>query len=203
MTRNALITATMSVVLSAVMLPSTHADEFADSNGGELPAPPLVAPAPLVHDEPGASPVNAAAPVVSRPALYRQPVLQQVPMAINADAQAAVVAAPIQQPGYVRLGAPLYPSPVPNVPIWAGSTMITSPALAPHEMLYPHTYRAVYPPYYHRVKGGWLWTPFGMRSHEKWELQGTKVTVKYRSSVPLWVNMSAPALTVPTYKSQY
>jgi hypothetical protein len=78
----------------------------------------------------------------------------------------------------------MYPSPRPNVPIWAGSTMITSPALAPHEMLYPHSYRALYPPYYHRVKGGWIWTPFGIRSHERWELQGTQVQVNYRSQYP-------------------
>jgi hypothetical protein len=66
--------------------------------------------------------------------------------------------------------------------------MITSPALAPHEMLYPHTYRAIYPPYYHRVKGGWIVTPFGVRSHERWQLQGTQVQVKYRSSAPIWIS---------------
>jgi len=86
-----------------------------------------------------------------------------------------------QQAGYVRLNAPMYPTPKPNIPIWTGGTMITNQAFAPHEMLYPHTYRAMYPPFYHRVHGGYVWTPFGMRSHEKWELMGTKVTVKYRS----------------------
>ncbi len=93
--------------------------------------------------------------------------------------------APQQQMGYVQLGAPLYPSPRTNIPYWTGGTVIPTPALAPHEMLYPHTYRAVYPPYYHRVKGHFLWTPFGMRTHEQWELQGTEVQVKYRSSYPM------------------
>lgn len=93
--------------------------------------------------------------------------------------------APQQQMGYVQLGAPLYPSPRTNIPYWTGGTVIPNQALAPHEMLYPHTYRAVYPPYYHRVKGHFLWTPFGMRTHEKWELQGTEVEVKYRSNYPL------------------
>jgi hypothetical protein len=95
-----------------------------------------------------------------------------------------------QQGGYVHLGAPMYPTPKPNVPAWTGTTFITSPALAPHEMLYPHTYRALYPPYYHRVKGHFLWTPFGMRSHENWELQGTMVQVKYRSSYPSFFHSS-------------
>ena len=106
-------------------------------------------------------------------------------MPVNSDAYAAPMQYPPQQPGYVRLGAPLYPSPRPNIPIWTGSTMITNPAFAPHEMLYPHTYRSIHGPYYHRVKGGWIWTPFGIRSHERWQLQGTQVEVKYRSSVPL------------------
>jgi hypothetical protein len=100
------------------------------------------------------------------------------------------------QPGYVQLGAALYPAPQPNVPVWTGATFITSHALAPHEMLYPHTYRALYPPYYHRVKGGYIWTPFGIKSHEKWELQGTMVQVKYRSKPPLFKGGIAPATSL-------
>jgi hypothetical protein len=106
-------------------------------------------------------------------------------------AQSAPAAVP-SQGGYVHLNAAMYPSPKPNVPAWTGVTMVTSPALAPHEMLYPHTYRALYPPYYHRVVGGYVWTPFGIRSHEKWELQGTMVQVKYRSSMPLFHHLPAP-----------
>lgn len=112
-----------------------------------------------------------------------QPVsdVQQAPMPVT---PAVPVPQPVigAQPGYVHLGAPLYPSPKPTVPVWAGVTVIPTPALAPHEMLYPHTYRAMYPPYYHRVKGRYFWTPFGMRNHEDWELQGTMVEVKYRSN---------------------
>lgn len=102
---------------------------------------------------------------------------------------------PSNTPGYVNLGAPLYPSPQPTTPIWAGGSMITNEAFAPHEMLYPHTYRAVYPPYYHRVTGHYFWTPFGMRSHENWQLQGTEVTVKYRSNVPLGAHWHKPYIS--------
>lgn len=111
-----------------------------------------------------------------------QPVANaQVPPMAMTSPHAAPQVAVGAQAGYVRLGAPLYPSPKPTVPIWAGATFVPTPALAPHEMLYPHTYRAMYPPYYHRVKGRYMWTPFGMRTHEDWELQGTLVEVKYRS----------------------
>lgn len=194
MIRHTVLSATITVVLSAVMMPSTQADEFADPFSDELQTPPLTVPAPLTYDEPGTRPIKAIAPAPQR-AIYR-PVSAtvQAPMPINPDAYVGPAGPPAQAPGYVCLRSPMYPCPVPNVPIWAGSTMITSPALAPHEMLYPHTYRAIYPPYYHRVKGGWIWTPFGIRSHEKWELQGTEVTVKYRSQAPLWVRMSTPAL---------
>ena len=78
--------------------------------------------------------------------------------------------------------APLYPCPVPNVPTYVGGTTYTNQAFAPHEMLYPHEYKSLYPPFYHKVSGKWWWTPFGMESHDKWELQGTEVKVKYRSS---------------------
>jgi hypothetical protein len=80
-----------------------------------------------------------------------------------------------------RLNAPLYPSPLQSTQPWTGGTIVTNQALAPHEMLYPHQYRAMYPPFYYRVRGGWIWTPFGMRQHEQWKLQGTEVRVNYRS----------------------
>lgn len=130
-----------------------------------------------------------------------QPIASQqfAPAPIGAPVVAGGVVAPVPapgvQPGYVHLGAPLYPSPRPNIPVWTGSTFITNQALAPHEMLYPHTYRALYPPYYHRVKGGYMWTPFGMRTHEKWELQGTMVQVKYRSHQPFFHKLHAPTIS--------
>ncbi|GIX04078.1 MAG: hypothetical protein KatS3mg113_1084 [Planctomycetaceae bacterium] len=113
----------------------------------------------------------------------------------QSSAQPDSVAAPPVQQGSVHLGAALYPAPQPQVPGYAGVTYITNHALAPHEMLYPHTYRALYPPYYHRVKGSYMWTPFGMKNHETWELQGTMVQVKYRSHPPLLKGGHAPIIS--------
>ncbi|MEZ6057971.1 MAG: hypothetical protein R3C01_14830 [Planctomycetaceae bacterium] len=98
--------------------------------------------------------------------------------------------APVGQ--YPRLDAPLYPSPVQNVPSYTSGSIVTNQAFAPHEMMYAHSYHAMYPPYYHKVKGGWFWTPRGMRQHEEWELQGTEVTVNYRSSVRPFSGFIAP-----------
>lgn len=194
MLRHTLLTTTYAVVLSAFMLPTSRADELADPFADELVSPPPPAPAAL---ETEATPVEAAPAEFNpfrqeAPAVARRPVLRQVgmqqatplPQPIDASAHAMPPQGIPQQAGYVQLGAPLYPSPRPNIPIWTGSTMITNQAFAPHEMLYPHTYKATYPPFYHRVKGGWILTPFGVRSHERWELQGTQVQVKYRSSYP-------------------
>lgn len=99
-------------------------------------------------------------------------------------ASGTVASAPIagyQGHQYPQLNAPLYPSPVQYTPAWNGGTIITNQAFAPHEMLYPHKYHAMYPPFYYKVKGSWFWTPFGMHQHEHWKLQGTEVKVNYRS----------------------
>ena len=93
---------------------------------------------------------------------------------------------------YPQLQAPLYPSPIQGTPAWNGGTIITNQAFAPHEMLYPHTYRAMYGPYYYSVKGGWMWTPFGVRQHERVKLEGTEVTVKYKSHYPLFSGFRHP-----------
>ena len=95
-------------------------------------------------------------------------------------------------PGYPYLNAPLYTSPVQNVPYQVGGTLITNQAFAPHEMLYPHTYRAIYPPYYYQVKGSWMIGPWGVWSRDTWRLQGTEVKVKYRSHIPLLTGFLAP-----------
>lgn len=87
--------------------------------------------------------------------------------------------------GYPRLAASMYPCPRPGIPAQVGTTVYTNQAFAPHEMLYAHEYRSMYGPFYYRVKGNWIWTPFGMESHDKWELLGTEVKVKYRSSFSL------------------
>ncbi|RMG40862.1 MAG: hypothetical protein D6725_02645 [Planctomycetota bacterium] len=91
-----------------------------------------------------------------------------------------------------RFAAPMYPAPLQNIPLQVGATIIGKPALAPHELLYPHRYRSLYPPFYYRVIGSWVWTPFGVESHEKWILQGTDVRVKYRSRVPIWASFVPP-----------
>ena len=93
---------------------------------------------------------------------------------------------------YPEMHAPLYPTPVPNVPANVGGTRITNPAFAPHEMLYPHEYKALYPPFYYKVSGGWWWTPWGMESHDKWKLQGTEVRVKYKSHISPFAGFAPP-----------
>ena len=185
--------AACTVVLSAFMLPTARADEeFSDPFAAELAAPPSLAFEAATVE---ASAVTNVVPslyappeVPAQPAILQQSgMMQQVaPQPVGAGAGMMAPQGPQQQQGYVRLNAPLYPSPRPNIPIWTGSTMITNQAFAPHEMLYPHTYKAIYPPFYHKVKGGWIVTPFGVRSHERWELQGTQVQVKYRSQQPGW-----------------
>jgi hypothetical protein len=94
--------------------------------------------------------------------------------------------------GYPTLSAPLYPSPVQYVPEWSGGTIITNQALAPHEMLHPHHYHAMYPPFYYKVSGHWFVTPFGVRQHEKWKLEGTHVKVNYRSHYRLFSGFHPP-----------
>ncbi len=93
---------------------------------------------------------------------------------------------------YPVLDAPLYPAPVQYTPAYNGGTIITNQAFAPHEMLYPHRYHAMYPPFYYRVRGGWIWTPFGMRQHEQWKLEGTEVLVNYRAKRKLFSGFHPP-----------
>ncbi len=95
---------------------------------------------------------------------------------------------------YPSLNAPLYPCPVPNVPYQCGGALITNQAFDPHEYLYPHTYRSIYPPYYYEVHGGWKLFPWGVWQSEQWRLRGTVVTVKYSSSIGLFSGYVPPAL---------
>ncbi len=119
-----------------------------------------------------------------------------VAVALSATANAQGVQPPAQENGtpgiYPVLNAPLYPAPVQYVPEWSGGTIITNQALAPHEMLYPHTYHSMYGPFYYQVKGHWILTPFGVRQHEQWKLQGTEVKVKYASHYPLLSGFHPP-----------
>lgn len=147
-------------------------------------------------------PVVPAVPTAQRQTVQRQ---HPTPVDLNAGygayqmAPRPYVASPVtyqQQPiaqrqaygfvghQYPQTNAALYPSPVPTVPIQAGATAITNQAFHPHEFLYPHEYRAIYPPYYYKVRGSWFVTPFGVWSKDRWELQGTEVKVKYSSKRP-------------------
>ena len=98
-----------------------------------------------------------------------------------------------QREQYPYLDAPLYPTPQPNIPHQTGGTFITNQAFAPHEMLYPHSYRAMYPPYSYKVQGDWLVTPLGVWSTEHWKLQGTQVSVKYKSRISLLSGFAPPS----------
>ncbi len=81
---------------------------------------------------------------------------------------------------YPNLNSSLYPCPQPNVPVEVGQTIITNQAFYPHEMLYPHCYRAIYPPYFYENKCGLGCLPFVPKPC----IQGTVVTVKYKSRLP-------------------
>lgn len=95
---------------------------------------------------------------------------------------------------YPQTGASLYPAPIPGIPQQIGGTSIANPAFHPHEYLYPHRYRAVYPPYYYKVNGGWILTPFGVWSHEDWYLKGTQVDVQYKSRISPFSGFHPPVL---------
>ncbi len=105
----------------------------------------------------------------------------------------AGTAVPITR-GYPNLGAPMYPYPRQNVPHQMGGNVITNQAFYPQEMLYPHEYRAMYPPFYYRVEGHFAMMPFGMWSKERWTLQGTDVRVKYRSHYAPFSGFKPPVL---------
>jgi hypothetical protein len=88
----------------------------------------------------------------------------------------------------------MYPCPLPYIPYQVGGTLVTNQAFDPHEMLYPHTYRSLYPPYYYEVSGGWKVFPWGVGQSETWRLRGTYVSVKYHSSWGLFSGWCPPAL---------
>ena len=75
-----------------------------------------------------------------------------------------------------------------------GGTAIVHQALHPHEMLYAHRYKSMYGPYYYKVHGKWVVTPFGVWSKENWKLQGTTVDVKYKSHISPWAMFHRPVI---------
>lgn len=96
--------------------------------------------------------------------------------------------------GYPYLNAPMYPTPRPNIPYQVGGTMLTNQAFFPQEMLHPHEYHALYPPYYHKVSGRWIVTPWGVMSSEEWRLQGTEVEVEYKPYISWFSGFSPPVV---------
>ena len=150
----------------------------------QAPAPTL--PRKVVRRAPQRLVRHATATAAPSPRI-RQVVAQAPRMPANQQPAAVPTNA-----GFAHLSAPLYPSPVQNIPHQVGGVVITNPALAPHEMLYEHEYRALYPPFYYRVKGWWAWTPFGVESHDKWELMGTEVRVRYKSRPSLLQRLADP-----------
>jgi len=115
------------------------------------------------------------------------------PKPMNAPQGRPVSRIPAQD-GYVRLGAPMNPVPRPDIPYQVGSTFSTNQAFSPHEMLYPHSYRAMYPPYFYQVRGQWYSILGHMTNHEFWELKGTQVDVDYCSRIPLMSRFQNPIL---------
>jgi hypothetical protein len=174
------------------------------------PASPRSVPAAV--RVPGRATVQVAPqPVRSRPA-RRIRVAQQVPVRratarlrpVPVQRASMAQSGPVNYGGYgspaggmssgtyPQTGASLYPSPQPNVPYQVGGTAITNQAFYPHEMLYPHKYKALYGPYYYRVNGRWNMTPFGMWSHENWKVEGTEVEVEYRSHISKFAGFKTP-----------
>ncbi len=116
-----------------------------------------------------------------------------VPLELGYGPRAGVAAVPAQN-GYPYLNAPLYTSPRQNIPYQVGGTIVPNQAFAPHEMLYEHDYKALYPPYSYKVSGGWVVTPWGVYSKDHWKLQGTEVKVKYRSKIPFHAHFKKPLI---------
>ena len=92
-------------------------------------------------------------------------------------------------PVYPELDASLYPCPRPDIPAEVGGTVITNPAMYPHEMLYPHTYKTIYPPFYYKYKRQFGLYPCNLLYFRNPfvrkvpVIRGTEVTVEYRGYI--------------------
>jgi hypothetical protein len=98
---------------------------------------------------------------------------------------------------YPQLDASLYPCPRGDIPHEVGGSIITNAAFYPHEMMYAHRYKAVYPPYYYQTnwRYGLRWTmcktPVGVpllwlkpvKVASKTKLVGTCVKVEYKDHI--------------------
>jgi hypothetical protein len=200
MVRTTLRVAAYTVIVSACSLNCCIAQSSA-------PEPQSSAPGMLPATAPGASRRVAAQPeAVPNPPGYAYD--RTVEQTHGAEVQHGVVvhaAGPVPAPlylpptapnisptGYPSLNAPMYPCPLPYIPYQVGGTLVTNQAFDPHEMLYPHTYRSLYPPYYYEVSGGWKLLPWGVAQGERWRLRGTYVSVKYHSSWGLFSGWCPP-----------
>lgn len=205
------LVALIAVVLTSIAFPTSQADEpsarRSSFTGWWHKQTRMFRDRHSAKSQPKSRPVatrrQATRPSAPRSVAVRVPVVRPTlrtaaaPGSVRTAVQAPRVpanrppAAPLTA-GYARLNAPLYPSPAQNIPHQVGGVVISNPALAPHEMLYEHEYRGLYPPYYYKVKGWWLWTPFGVESHDKWELTGTEVRVRYRNRSSLLRRITDP-----------
>lgn len=91
-------------------------------------------------------------------------------------------------------GGALYPAPLPGIPQQVGGSAIVTPAFHPSEMMHAHRNTAMYGPYYYKVDGCWVVTPFGVWSNENWKLRGTTVDVKYKSHISPWAMFKRPVV---------
>jgi hypothetical protein len=158
---------------------------------------PQPQPQPQVQPaaNPGSGPVTQTRyeyPPQYEPNYHLSGVVTQHPRPVPAPYWLSPDAAQITPTGYPYLNAPMYPVPKQDVPYQTGATVLTNQAFYPHEMLYPHTYRALYPPYYYEVHGCWKTLPWGISNVEHWRLRGTLVTVKYRSSISIFSGFASP-----------
>jgi hypothetical protein len=141
------------------------------------------------HTAQAQQPYNSPTPVRTI-VVHQAPEATPVPTTMDASGASGDGAAYV--PMYPLTNSPLYPAPVPHVPYQMGGTAITNQAFAPHEFLYPHTYRAMYGPFYYKVNGHWVACPFGSKTYENWELMGTEVEVKYKSHISPLSRFVAP-----------
>lgn len=176
MSRTTLPTALLTTVLCVGLLTSTQAQTKVYRVSGQQPAPfPNTATSakPLANIQTAYSADGAPSPYEAAP---------QPGPASRMPAQ------------YPYLNAPMYPVPRPDIPYQLGGAVITNQALAPQEMLHPHQYRALYPPFYYKVSGKWIVMPGGVWTRERWELKGTEVKVKYHGRIQLRSLFWPPAI---------
>jgi len=183
----------MAATSFRVTLAAAVAAILAGEAQAQYPQPQFAAPTGIRQ----ANGVQAVArPPVLRPTPNRQaprfiPV-RMVPTGVRSPSgvrsmvpQRSAAAAGVASTRYPQTGAALYPAPRVDVPHQVGGTIIVNQALAPHEMMHAHQYRAMYPPFYYKVSGSWIVTPFGVESQDHWELRGTEVEVKYHDRIQL------------------